>query len=62
MSTLVATILLVVVVVLIVLAIVRSVRIIPQATAGIVERFGRYHRTLNAGLNVVTPFADRLRP
>ena len=62
MSTVVATILLVVVVVLIVLAIVRSVRIIPQATAGIVERFGRYHRTLNAGLNVVTPFVDRLRP
>jgi regulator of protease activity HflC (stomatin/prohibitin superfamily) len=62
MSTLVATILLILVVALIVLAIVRSVRIIPQATAGIVERFGRYHRTLNAGLNVVTPFVDRLRP
>lgn len=62
MSTLVATILLVVLVVLVVLAIVRSVRIIPQATAGIVERFGRYHRTLHAGLNVVTPFVDRLRP
>ena len=62
MSTLVATILLVVLVVLVVLAVVRSVRIIPQATAGIVERFGRYHRTLNAGLNVVTPFVDRLRP
>ena len=62
MSTLVATILLVVLVILVVLAIVRSVRIIPQATAGIVERFGRYHRTLNAGLNMVTPFVDRLRP
>jgi regulator of protease activity HflC (stomatin/prohibitin superfamily) len=62
MSTLVATILLVILVVLVVVAIVRSVRIIPQATAGIVERFGRYHRTLNAGLNVVTPFVDRLRP
>jgi regulator of protease activity HflC (stomatin/prohibitin superfamily) len=62
MDTLVATILLVVLVILVVLAIVRSVRIIPQATAGIVERFGRYHRTLNAGLNVVTPFVDRLRP
>ena len=34
----------------------------PQARAGIVERFGRYHRTLNAGLNVVVPFIDRLRP
>jgi regulator of protease activity HflC (stomatin/prohibitin superfamily) len=62
MSTLVATILLVVLVVLVVLVIARSVRIIPQATAGIVERFGRYHRTLNAGLNMVTPFVDRLRP
>ena len=30
--------------------------------AGIVERFGRYHRTLHAGLNMVTPFVDRLRP
>ena len=62
MSTLVATILLVVLVIFVVLVIVRSVRIIPQATAGIVERFGRYHRTLNAGLNMVTPFVDRLRP
>jgi regulator of protease activity HflC (stomatin/prohibitin superfamily) len=62
MSTLVATILLVIVLLLVVLAIYRAVRIIPQATAGIVERFGRYHRTLNAGLNMVTPFVDRLRP
>jgi regulator of protease activity HflC (stomatin/prohibitin superfamily) len=62
MSTLVATVLLVVFVALVALAIWRSVRIIPQATAGIVERFGRYHRTLSAGLNVVTPFVDRLRP
>src|SRR3984885_4558981 len=41
---------------------IRSVRIVPQATAGIVERFGRYHRTLHAGLNVITPFIDQLRP
>jgi regulator of protease activity HflC (stomatin/prohibitin superfamily) len=62
MDTLIATILLVVFVVLIILAVVRSVRIVPQASAGIVERFGRYHRTLQAGLNIVTPFVDRLRP
>ncbi len=62
MNTLVVTILLVVFVVLVIVAIVRSVRIVPQATAGIVERFGRYHRTLNAGLNIVTPFIDHLRP
>ena len=40
----------------------RAIRIIPQATAGIVERLGRYHRTLTAGLNVVVPFIDRVRP
>jgi regulator of protease activity HflC (stomatin/prohibitin superfamily) len=62
MSSIVATILLVIVVVLIVVVVARSVRIVPQATAGIVERFGRYHRTLSAGLNMVTPFVDRLRP
>jgi regulator of protease activity HflC (stomatin/prohibitin superfamily) len=62
MSTLVATVLLVVLVALVALVVWRSVRIIPQAMAGIVERFGRYHRTLNAGLNMVTPFVDRLRP
>src|SRR5215469_11063289 len=62
MSSLVATILLVIFVVLIVVVISRSIRIVPQAMAGIVERFGRYHRTLNAGLNMLTPFVDRLRP
>jgi regulator of protease activity HflC (stomatin/prohibitin superfamily) len=62
MSPLVGTILVVVFIALVVLVISRSIRIVPQATAGIVERFGRYHRTLNAGLNMVTPFVDRLRP
>ena len=62
MSPLVGTILLIVFIALVVLVISRSIRIVPQATAGIVERFGRYHRTLNAGLNMVTPFVDRLRP
>ena len=62
MSSVVATILLVVFVILVVVVISRSVRIVPQARAGIVERFGRYHRTLHAGLNMVTPFVDRLLP
>ena len=38
-----------------------GVRIVPQARAGIVERFGKYRSTLPAGLNVVVPFVDRLR-
>jgi regulator of protease activity HflC (stomatin/prohibitin superfamily) len=62
MSSVVAIVLLVVLVGLVVAAISRSVRIVPQASAGIVERFGRYHRTLYAGLNMVTPFVDHLRP
>ncbi len=40
----------------------RTVRIIPQARAGIVERLGRYNRTLDAGLAIVIPFVDRVRP
>ena len=39
----------------------RAIRIIPQATAGVVERFGKYKATLPAGLNVVVPFIDRVR-
>jgi regulator of protease activity HflC (stomatin/prohibitin superfamily) len=42
--------------------IARSIRIIPQAYAGIVERLGRYHKTLTPGLNILVPFIDRLRP
>jgi regulator of protease activity HflC (stomatin/prohibitin superfamily) len=47
-------------VVLFVLA--RTIRIVPQARAGVVERLGRYSRTLNPGLAIVVPFVDRLRP
>src|ERR671927_1335342 len=40
----------------------RTVRVIPQARAGVVERFGRYSRTLSPGLAMVVPFIDRVRP
>ena len=43
------------------LLLLRSIRIIPQATAGVVERLGRYHKTLNAGVNLVFPFIDVIR-
>ncbi|UUT35423.1 SPFH domain-containing protein [Microbacterium elymi] len=46
----------------VVVVIVRSIRIIPQASAGVVERLGRYHKTLEPGLNLLVPFVDRLRP
>ncbi|MEO7017786.1 MAG: SPFH domain-containing protein, partial [Leifsonia sp.] len=40
----------------------RAIRIVPQATAGVVERLGKYHKTLLPGLNIVVPFIDRVRP
>jgi regulator of protease activity HflC (stomatin/prohibitin superfamily) len=40
----------------------KTVRVIPQARAGVVERFGRYSRTLQPGLTIVVPFIDRVRP
>ncbi|HOA86401.1 MAG: SPFH/Band 7/PHB domain protein [Microbacteriaceae bacterium] len=46
----------------VIVVIVRSIRIIPQATAGVVERLGRYHKTLEPGLNLLVPFIDRVRP
>ncbi len=51
-----------VVVVLLIIVAARSVRIVPQAKAGVVERLGRYHKTLNPGLTLLMPFLDRLRP
>jgi regulator of protease activity HflC (stomatin/prohibitin superfamily) len=42
-------------------ALVRAVRIVPQAEAYVVERLGRYSRTLDAGLHLLVPFIDRVR-
>jgi regulator of protease activity HflC (stomatin/prohibitin superfamily) len=61
-SVAVPVILAVIVVALATFILSKTVRIVPQAMAGIVERFGRYHRTLQAGPNIVMPFIDRLRP
>ena len=47
---------------LVALLMVKTVQIIPQARAANVERFGRYRRTLEPGLNFVVPFLDRVKP
>src|SRR5213078_1619036 len=57
-----ALIVLAVVAIFVLIVLARTVRIIPQARAGVVERLGRYSRTLDAGLTIVVPFVDRLRP
>jgi regulator of protease activity HflC (stomatin/prohibitin superfamily) len=56
-----ALIVLLVVAAFVLLTLVRTIRIIPQARAGVVERLGRYSRTLNPGLTIVIPFIDRIR-
>jgi len=44
----------------IIIVISRTVRIVPQAQACVVERLGRYSRTLQAGLHILVPFVDRI--
>jgi regulator of protease activity HflC (stomatin/prohibitin superfamily) len=51
-----------VVVVFLLIMFARTIRIVPQARAGIVERLGRYSRTLSPGLAILMPFVDRLKP
>ena len=58
-----ATLIVLIVVALVVLfTLFRAIRIVPQARAGIVERLGRYHRTLDAGLALIVPYVDRVKP
>ena len=54
-------IVLIVVVALIVLVIARAIKIIPQARAAVIERLGRYSRTLTPGIHFLVPFVDRTR-
>jgi regulator of protease activity HflC (stomatin/prohibitin superfamily) len=54
-------IVLLVVAALVLLTLARTIRIVPQARAGVVERLGRYSRTLTPGLTIVIPFIDRIR-
>jgi len=51
-----------VVAVVVLFTIARGVRIVPQARTGIVERLGRYQRTLDPGLALIVPYVDRVRP
>jgi regulator of protease activity HflC (stomatin/prohibitin superfamily) len=55
-------IVLIVVAVVVLVTLSRGIRIIPQARAGVVERLGRYQRTLDPGLALVVPYVDRVKP
>src|SRR3954465_10457278 len=56
-----ALIVLILIAVLAIVFVSMTVKIVPQARAGIVERFGKYRKTLSAGLNIVVPFIDKVR-
>jgi regulator of protease activity HflC (stomatin/prohibitin superfamily) len=40
--------------------VIEGVRVVPQQSAWVVERWGRYHATLEPGLNIIVPFIDRV--
>src|SRR5947209_9733429 len=58
----VALIVIAVVALFVLVTLARTIRIVAQARAGVIERLGRYNRTLTPGLAIVVPFVDRLRP
>ncbi len=43
-----------------VIFIAMCIKIVPQQQAYVVERLGRYHQTLNAGINIIIPFVDSI--
>src|SRR4051812_27265935 len=57
----VAVIVIIIVALIVFVTLARTIRVVPQARAAVVERLGRYHRTLTPGLTLVVPFIDRIR-
>ena len=55
------TVLFGVLILLIVVVVARSVALIPQGEAAVIERLGRYPRTVSGGLTLLIPFIDRIR-
>src|SRR5256714_15475204 len=43
------------------IVLLKTVKIVPQRQAMIIERLGKYHRTAEAGLNIIFPFLDSVR-
>src|SRR5665811_2192132 len=61
MGGLIALIVVLLLIIFVITLLAKTVRIVPQARAGILERFGKYKATLPAGLNIVVPFIDKVR-
>ncbi|MCW2666317.1 MAG: domain, Band 7 family protein [Frankiales bacterium] len=57
----IGAVLAVIALVVVIVAILRTVRIVPQASVYVIERLGRYSRTLEPGLHLLVPVLDRVR-
>ena len=55
------SILLIVLIIVAVVVVASSIKIVPQQEVGVVERLGKYHKLITAGLNIVIPFIDKVR-
>lgn len=51
----------IIVAIFVIVSFFRTVQIVPQQTASVVERLGRFNRTLDAGLHIVIPFYEKIR-
>ncbi len=60
MDNFLSTLVLIVVIVFVLVILLRSVRVVSQKTAFIVERLGKYHQTLEAGFHILVPFIDKV--
>jgi len=52
----------IILIIFVVTTIAKAIRIVPQSYAGLVERLGKYHRTLSPGPHLLVPIIDRMRP
>jgi len=59
-AAIVSAVVVLLVLLFLIIVIAKTVRIVPQAQACVVERLGRYSRTLQAGLHILIPFVDRI--
>lgn len=54
------TFVLFVLIIVVLIIILRTARVVPQRSAYIVQRLGRYSKTLEAGFHILIPFVDKV--
>ena len=59
-SSLWVTIVLLLLILLVVVVVVRAIQVVPQSRALVVERLGKFHSVMYAGLHLLIPFVDRV--